>query len=219
MKRVQQFLDYAATQEPAVTTYRASDMVLAIHSDVGYLNKENARSRAGGHHFISEDVPNPPNNGAIHNEASIIKVVMSSAAEAEMGALYTNARKGVEIRNILEEMGHKQPPTRTIQQPKASSTHACNETHKSDGHAFSLTPRSRRKPATIPFLLAPRHTATRGLLDEASFPHTPSPNAPRNLITIQSGDGLKSENEENKRGVSKILYFPQLLQNSTARVC
>jgi len=48
MKRVKQFLDYAATQEPAVTTYRASDMVLAIHSDAGYLNVEDARSRAGG---------------------------------------------------------------------------------------------------------------------------------------------------------------------------
>eukprot|EP00956_Cyclotella_meneghiniana_P039603 scaffold175244_cov70-Cyclotella_meneghiniana.AAC.1 len=106
MQRTQHFLDYAATQEPAVTTYRASDMVLAIHSDAGYLNEEDARSRAGGHHFLSEDVPSPPNNGAIHNEASIIKAVMSSAAEAEMGALYTNARKGVEERNILEEMGH-----------------------------------------------------------------------------------------------------------------
>ena len=52
MKRVQQFLDYAATQEPAVTTYRASDMVLAIHSDAGYLNEENARSRAGGTIFF-----------------------------------------------------------------------------------------------------------------------------------------------------------------------
>jgi hypothetical protein len=111
MKRVKQFLDYAATQEPAVTTYRASDMVLAIHSDAGYLNVEDARSRAGGHHFLSENVDNPANNGAIYNEASIIKSVMSSAAEAEIGALYINARKGVEIRNILKEMGHMQPPT------------------------------------------------------------------------------------------------------------
>jgi hypothetical protein len=111
MKRVQHFLDYAATQEPAVTTYRASDMVLAIHSDAGYLNEEGARSRAGGHHFLSENVDNPSNNGAIYNEASIIKAVMSSAAEAEIGALYINARKGVEVRNILEEMGHTQPPT------------------------------------------------------------------------------------------------------------
>eukprot|EP00956_Cyclotella_meneghiniana_P028602 scaffold67110_cov48-Cyclotella_meneghiniana.AAC.3 len=96
MQQTQHFLDYAATQEPALTTYRASDMVLAIHSDAGYLNEEDARSRAGGHHFLSEDVPSPPNNGAIHNEASIIKAVMSSAAKAEMEALYTNARKGVE---------------------------------------------------------------------------------------------------------------------------
>ena len=72
MKRVKQFLDYAATQKPAVTTYHASDMVLAIHRDAGYLNEEGARSRAGGHHFLSENVANPSNNGAIYNEASII---------------------------------------------------------------------------------------------------------------------------------------------------
>jgi len=87
MKRVKQFLDYAATQEPAVTTYRASDMVLAIHSDAGYLNEEGARSHAGGHHFLSESVDNPSNNGAIYNKAFIIKSVMSSTAEAEIGAL------------------------------------------------------------------------------------------------------------------------------------
>jgi len=110
MKRVKQFLDYAATQEPAVTTYHASDMVLAIPSDAGYLNEEGARSCVGVHHFLSENVDNPSNNGAIYNEASIIKLVTSSAAEAEIGALYINARKGVEIRNILKEMGHMQPP-------------------------------------------------------------------------------------------------------------
>ncbi len=54
---------------------------------------------------IKTNVDNPSNNGAIFNEASIIKSVMSSAAEAEIGALYINARKGVEIRNILKEMG------------------------------------------------------------------------------------------------------------------
>jgi hypothetical protein len=111
MKRVKQFLDYAATQEPAVTTYPASDMVLAIHSDAGYLNEEGARSHAGGHHFLSKNVDNPSNNGAIYNKASIIKSVMSSVTEAKIGASYINAQKGVEERNILEEMGHLQPPT------------------------------------------------------------------------------------------------------------
>ena len=36
---------------------------------------------------------------------------MSSAAKAKLGALYINAHKGVEIRNILQELGHHQPPT------------------------------------------------------------------------------------------------------------
>ncbi len=61
-------------QEPAVTTYRASDMVLAIHSYAGYVSEEGARSWAGGHHFLSENLANPSNNGAIYNEASIIKI-------------------------------------------------------------------------------------------------------------------------------------------------
>jgi hypothetical protein len=93
MQHVKQFLNYAAIQEPAVTTYRASDMVLAIHSDAGYLNDEGARSPAGGHHFLSENFDNPSNNGAIYNKASIIKSVMSSTAKAEIGALYIIAKK------------------------------------------------------------------------------------------------------------------------------
>ena len=88
MDKSQHFLDYMATQEPAVLTYRKSDMILAVHSDAGYLNEENARSRAGGHHFLSEDVPLHPNNGAVQNVAEIIKAVMSSAAEAETGGGY-----------------------------------------------------------------------------------------------------------------------------------
>jgi hypothetical protein len=71
-------------------------MVLAIHSDAGYLNEEGARSCMGGHHFLSKNLDNPSNNGAIYNKASIIKLVMSYAAEAEIGALYINAQKGVE---------------------------------------------------------------------------------------------------------------------------
>jgi hypothetical protein len=36
---------------------------------------------------------------------------MSSAAKAELGAMYINACKAIEERIILEEMGHKQPAT------------------------------------------------------------------------------------------------------------
>ena len=86
-------------------------MVYSIHSDAGYLNKAEARSRAGGHHYLSDKQPFPPNNGAILTVSEIIKAVMSLAAEAELGALYINAKEAIVARNILEELGHKQPRT------------------------------------------------------------------------------------------------------------
>ena len=36
-----------------------------------------------------------PNNGAIHNTAQILKCVMSTVAEAELGVLYLNAKQAV----------------------------------------------------------------------------------------------------------------------------
>ena len=111
MKKVKQFLDYAATHPDAIVTYRASDMVLAAHSDASYLSETNARSRAGGHFYMSDNSPTPPNNGAVLTVAQIIKAVMSSAAEAELGALYINCREAIPARHALEAMGHKQPAT------------------------------------------------------------------------------------------------------------
>ena len=91
MTRCKQFLDYAATHQDAILTYKASDMVLVIHSDASYLIEPKARSRAGGHFFLSSDCDDPADNGAVLNLAQLIKAVMSSAAEAELGALYINA--------------------------------------------------------------------------------------------------------------------------------
>ena len=66
-KRVKQFIGYAASQEEAIITFNASVTVLAIHNDASYLSDNNARSRAWGHHFLSSDKENPPNNGAVLN--------------------------------------------------------------------------------------------------------------------------------------------------------
>jgi hypothetical protein len=53
----------------------------------------------------------PLNNGAIFTNATIIKEVMASAAKAELGALYLNAKEAVYLWQILIEMGHSQPQT------------------------------------------------------------------------------------------------------------
>jgi hypothetical protein len=70
-------------------------MVLVGHSNAFYLLETNAHCRVGGHFFTSNDGANPTNNGAILMILQIIKAVMSSAAEAEIGALYINCREAI----------------------------------------------------------------------------------------------------------------------------
>ena len=60
---------------------------------------------------MSSKRENSQDNGAVLNVAKIIKSVMSSAAEAEIGALFINLRQAIPARRTLEDMGHKQPPT------------------------------------------------------------------------------------------------------------
>eukprot|EP00956_Cyclotella_meneghiniana_P023402 scaffold45578_cov41-Cyclotella_meneghiniana.AAC.1 len=82
--RVNHLLDYCATYPNDGILYRASSMILAAHSDAAYLNVSKARSRAGAHIMLSEDIPVPAFNGPILTLAQIIKFVASSAAEAEL---------------------------------------------------------------------------------------------------------------------------------------
>ena len=42
---------------------------------------------------------------------SILRFVVASAAEAELGALFLNCKEGKVIRVVLQELGHPQPPT------------------------------------------------------------------------------------------------------------
>jgi hypothetical protein len=120
--QTKQLLDYIATQDEAVLTYNASDMVLAIHSDASYLSKPGACSRASGHFFLSSNAEIPPNNGAILNIAHIIKHVMASATEAELAVLYIMAREAVFIRIIRRNWAINNLPPHsklTTQQLKA----------------------------------------------------------------------------------------------------
>jgi hypothetical protein len=190
-------LDYAATHPDAILRYQRSDMVLHIHSDASYLSAPEARSRAGGHHFLSSRPADPTkapsrqptNNGSIHAECSVLRNVMASAAEAEIGALYINSQTAEVFRTTLIEMGHPQPPTpvqtdnstaygivnssirqrRLIHSPTAI---ACN------GHAILLGTRPR-SPKPFPRLLETRSRKPRQLLHQASPAGPPSNHALR----------------------------------------
>ncbi len=111
---VNQMLDYCKTHPNGKICFCASDMVLNIHSDASYLNAPEARSRIGGHYFLvwipCDNIPIKL-NGAIHVISTILKFVAASTTEAELGALFVNAKEGRVIRLILQELGHSQPPT------------------------------------------------------------------------------------------------------------
>jgi hypothetical protein len=107
-----QLLDYLATHPYATIRYHASDMILHIHSDASYLSVSNARSRLGGLFFCGDKYPHQDNiNGSILNVASVIKNVLASAAESEVGACFQNSEGGAPLRVTLTELGHIQPPT------------------------------------------------------------------------------------------------------------
>ncbi len=111
---VNQFLDYMATHPDAKIQYCALDMVLNVHSDALYLSAPHARGHAGGSFFLGStpcDGSPIKINGAVHVTCTIFKLVVASAAEADLGALFLNTQEAKVIRLVLEELGHPQPPT------------------------------------------------------------------------------------------------------------
>eukprot|EP00957_Ditylum_brightwellii_P202587 15330819-Ditylum_brightwellii.AAC.1 len=93
-------------------------MILHEQSDASYLTALEGRSQAGSHFFLSnaskKSTKNPPGdvplNGLIHNLCEVMQNVVASAAEAKVGALFSNTRMGEQLRIALAEMEHQQPP-------------------------------------------------------------------------------------------------------------
>jgi hypothetical protein len=114
MARCTQLLDYLLHISNAKVCFIASDMILNIHSGALYLSEAKARSRACGHLFMGWMPKNGEPiclNGAFHVSSTILRFVVASAAEAELGALYHICQMGIIFRLTLTEMGHPQPKT------------------------------------------------------------------------------------------------------------
>ena len=101
---------YAATHPDATVFFRQSDMALKIHSDTSYISESNARSHVGGLHYLgNKALSSNPHlyNGPLLTVSAILKHVMSSASEAEVGGCYINCREALPIRTTLKELDHK----------------------------------------------------------------------------------------------------------------
>jgi hypothetical protein len=111
--KVIKLLKYCNTHLETKIRYHASDMILNMHSDASYLSENEAKSRAGGFFYMGSDTKTNKKltNGEILIVSKVLKHVMSSAAEAEIGEVFINSKEGAVLCTILEELGHTQPPT------------------------------------------------------------------------------------------------------------
>jgi len=98
-------------------------------------------------------------NGAIFTLCNVLKWVVASAPEAELGALFLNCKEGKVIRNILLDMGHPEPatPVHCDNDTAVGITHGTVKRHKSKSMdmRFFLCKRPS-KARSFCYLLAPR---------------------------------------------------------------
>lgn len=83
-------LDYLCTHPNASIKYRASNMIIKVHSDGSYLSVQGERSRAAGHFYCRDDIPllqNGTQQGSMHQECSTINAV-ASAVKCETATLF-----------------------------------------------------------------------------------------------------------------------------------
>ena len=105
-------LDYIATNTNAALACRKSEMTLKSHSDGSCPSVINDRSRVAGHFYFGDnDDGEPdriePNQGSMHQEFSVIKPAMASAAECETATLFINCQTAIVIRTTTMELGHE----------------------------------------------------------------------------------------------------------------
>ena len=125
---------------------------------------------------MSNDDAIPSNNGAILTVSQIIKAVMSSAAEAELGALFINCREAIPARHALKIMGHKQPPT-PIQTNNTTALGVVNKNiarKQLKSMDMNSTGFAAHSSKTVSLLLATRTHQPRGLCDQAPRAHPPT---------------------------------------------
>jgi hypothetical protein len=106
-----QLLDYLATYPDDGTTLCASDMILCAHADTGFHNQSMGRSQGVAHISVSKNSPFSKHNGPVLSISQIMKFVMSSAAKARLGTIYTTTKEMVPLCQTLIKTGWPQPCT------------------------------------------------------------------------------------------------------------
>jgi hypothetical protein len=154
-KRVNHLLDYCSTYPNDGVLYCTSDMILAAHSNAAHLNISKARSRAGAHIMLSEDIPVPTFNGPVLTISQIIKFVASSAAELNLLVSTSVPKNGPSTQlpcgngMTAAKISHSNRQHYSIRRSKQNHHNKENEIH---GHAPVMAALSQ-VPGPVPLLL------------------------------------------------------------------
>ena len=118
-------LNFCANNHNPKFRYYANNMQLCGHTDASYLSVSKARSRAAAYFYLYTDngALLPPDNaskisarsnGAVHVMSTVMRQVLLSATEAEVGATFYGCQDAVPIHNTLAGLGHVQGETLII---------------------------------------------------------------------------------------------------------
>ena len=113
-EKTSMLMDCLSTHPEAMIRFHASKMKLFVESDAAYLVAPEAKSRIAGYYhmgplftpFVEPSKPNAP----VHIECRVLKPVVSSAAEAETAGIFQNSCTALDLKNMLEALGHPQGP-------------------------------------------------------------------------------------------------------------
>ena len=154
MRKLDRLLQYISTHQNHGVRFHASAMQLQVQSDASYLSRPKARSVLGGLHYLgTEDTI----NGPFFCTSKIISCVVTSAAEAELGAAFQNAQKAAQFRNVLVELGYPQVPTpilvdNTVAEGLANDTINARRSKSMDVRFFWLRDRVQKAQFLIKHL-------------------------------------------------------------------
>ena len=116
-------------------------MQLHVDTDAAYLVLPKACSWAAGFFYLTNKPttkPHPTINEAVLIECTFLCHVVSSAAEAECGALFHNARQALPIRNLLIDIGHPQPPTTIITDNSTAQSFIYDNIHQKGSKSWDM---------------------------------------------------------------------------------
>ncbi len=198
---IRQLLDYCVMQEEPIIAYKASKMILAIHSDAGYCNKKNSWSQAGGHFSLSNKDKHPPQQGSnsYHRNNNKSGHVISSGSRIR-DTISQRMQGGIFTTNTHWD----EQPTTANPDPKQQfdgwgSNQQQNpaQTNQGNEHALPLImwPWSTK---SILYLLAARKDQTCRLFYKTSFSSTPCKRQVRILDQSQRSRRSKTSANETR---------------------